>query len=66
LTNVPVRDVQADEIWSFVGKKEKWRRPGDSPMVGDCYTFIAMETHTKLVLNVTVGRRDQANPATYR
>src|SRR5438552_3274502 len=29
LRNVPVRDVQADEIWSFVRKKEKQRQPDD-------------------------------------
>ena len=61
LMNVPVRDVQVDELWSFIGKKEKRRRPDDDPMLGDCYTFIALETHTKLVLNFVVGRRDQAS-----
>jgi IS1 family transposase len=61
LTNVPVRDVQADEIWSFIGKKEKKRKPADDPMLGDCYTFVAIERDTKLALNVTIGRRDQAS-----
>ena len=59
--NVPVRDVQADEIWSFVGKKKKRRICCDDPTLGDCYTFIAMETHSKLVLNVAIGRRDQGD-----
>lgn len=61
LMNVPVRDVQADEIWSFIGKKEKKRKPGDDPMFGDSYTFVAIERDTKLALNVTIGRRDQAS-----
>jgi transposase-like protein/IS1 family transposase len=61
LRNVQVRDVQADEIWSFVGKKEKQRTPDDDLMVGDCYTFVAMETHTKLVLNFVVGKRNQTS-----
>ena len=61
LMNVPVRDVQADEIWSFIGKKEKRMRPGDDPTLGDCYPFVAMETHSKLALNVTIGKRDQAS-----
>jgi transposase-like protein/IS1 family transposase len=61
LMNVPVRDVQADELWSFVGKKQKRVRPEDDPTLGDCYTFIALETHTKLVLNFVVGHRDQAS-----
>jgi IS1 family transposase len=58
--NVPVRDVQADEIWSFVGKKEKRVRPEDDQNLGDCYTFVAIERDTKLVLNFAVGKRDQA------
>src|SRR5580704_10667092 len=27
IRNVPVKDVQADEIWSFIGKKEKQIQP---------------------------------------
>jgi IS1 family transposase len=61
LMNVPVRDVQADEVWSFVGCKEKRRKPGDDPNRGDCYTFVAIETHSKLALNITIGRRDQVS-----
>ena len=36
LMNVPVRDVQADEIWSFIQKKERRVRPDDDPSFGDC------------------------------
>jgi transposase-like protein/IS1 family transposase len=59
LRNVPATDVQADGIWSFIGKKEKMRKPGDDPTLGACYTFVAIERQTKLVLNFAVGRRDQ-------
>ena len=60
LRNVPVKDVQADEIWSFIGCKEKARRPEHDSTFGDCYTFVAIERDTKLVLNVAIGKRDQA------
>lgn len=59
IVKVPVKDVQADEIWSFVGCKEKARRPEHDPSFGDCYTFIAIERETKLVLNIAIGKRDQ-------
>jgi|CZKS01.1.fsa_nt_gi transposase-like protein/IS1 family transposase len=59
LMNITVKDVQADEIWSFIGKKEKQRQPGDDPNVGDAYTFVAIERHSKLVLNFALGKRDQ-------
>ena len=60
IVNVPVKDVQADEIWSFLGCKEKARKPGDDPNRGDCYCFVAIERNTKLVLNFALGRRDKA------
>ena len=60
IRNVPVRDVEADEVWSFIGKKEKRVRPEDDQNLGDCYTFVAIERHSKLVLNIAMGKRDQA------
>ena len=59
IVNVPVRDVEADEVWSFIGKKEKRVRPEDDQNLGDCYTFVAIERHSKLVLNIAMGKRDQ-------
>jgi IS1 family transposase/transposase-like protein len=58
--NVPVRDVECDEVWSFVGKKQKRVRPEDSPLLGDCYVWVGIERHSKLVLNITMGKRDQS------
>jgi len=58
--NVPVRDLECDEVWSFVGKKQKRVRPDDNPLLGDSYVFVGIERHSKLVLNVTMGKRDQA------
>lgn len=60
IVNVKVRDVEADEVWSFIGRKEKRVRPEDDQNLGDCYTFVAIERHSKLVLNIAMGKRDQA------
>lgn len=60
IVNVQVRDVECDEVWSYVGKKEKRVRPEDDPNLGDCYTWVGIERHSKLVLNVTIGKRDQS------
>ena len=60
IVNVQVRDVEADEVWSFIGKKEKRVRPEDDQNLGDCYTFVAIERHSKLVLNIAMGKRNQA------
>jgi hypothetical protein len=60
IRNVEVRDVELDEVWSFIGKKQKRVRPTDDPNMGDAYTFVAIERHSKLVLNIAMGKRDQA------
>jgi transposase-like protein/IS1 family transposase len=59
IRNIKVRDVECDEVWSYVGKKEKRVRPEDDQNLGDCYTFVAIERHTKLVLQITMGKRNQ-------
>ena len=62
LRNVPVQDVQCDEIWGYVQKKEshKWPHEAHDDSVGDAYCFVAIERQTKLILNFALGRRSQA------
>lgn len=57
IQDVPVSDVQADEIWSFIGKKEKRRTDEDDETLGDSYCWVAIEARTKLVLTFVVGKR---------
>jgi IS1 family transposase len=59
IQNVAVRDVQADEIWAYVKmkEKEKVRRDIEDDRLGDAYTFVGIERHTKLVLCWHLGRR---------
>src|ERR1051325_5928375 len=54
VVNVPVRDVEVDELWGFVQKKEghKTKDEVNDESIGDAYCFVAMERHTKLVLNL--------------
>jgi transposase-like protein/IS1 family transposase len=56
---VPVEDVQADELWCFVGMKEKTkkRKKIDNPEMGDAYTFVGLERGSKLALAFHMGRR---------
>ena len=62
IVNVPVKDVQCDEIWGYVGKKEGHKLPmeANDDSIGDAYCFVAIERYTKLVLNFALGRRSQA------
>jgi hypothetical protein len=54
------KDVECDEIWGFIGKKERRVTVDDDPNYGDAYTFVAIESNTKLVLNFAPGKRNQA------
>ncbi len=60
IVNVPVQDVEGDEIWSFIQKKEKLVTEDDDPNYGDAYCFVAIERNTKLVVNFALGKRNQA------
>jgi transposase-like protein/IS1 family transposase len=60
IRNVPCKDVELDEIWSWVFCKEKAKRVDHDPSFGDNYCFVAIERNTKLVLNFALGKRDQA------
>jgi IS1 family transposase len=62
IVNVPVRDVECDEIWGYVQKKEGHKAPEEAfdESIGDAYTFVAIERNTKLVLNFALGRRNKA------
>jgi len=50
--------LQFDEIWGFIGKKEKHRRETDDPTLGDVWTFCAIDAETKIVPSFKVGKRD--------
>jgi IS1 family transposase len=58
--NLKCRRVQCDEIWSFVGKKQKQVTEEErySFGVGDVYTWVAIDADTKLVPCWHLGRRD--------
>ncbi len=58
----PCQDVECDEIWAFVQKKEKRKRgtQANDDSVGDAYCYVGIERHSKLVLNFALGRCNQA------
>ena len=58
MREVPCKRVQVDEIWSYVGKKQRWVKPGDDKnRVGDQWTFVAIDPDTKLIPSYLVGKR---------
>lgn len=59
IRNVPVKDVQCDELWAFVQMKEKTktRKALTTEKLGDAYCFVAIERSSKLILSWHLGRR---------
>jgi transposase-like protein/IS1 family transposase len=55
---LPASDVQADEIWGFIGCKEKTKmRNGYGEDKGDAWCFVGIERMTKLILAWHLGKR---------
>lgn len=52
--------VQCDEIWGFVGMKEKYKKQAmiEDEQLGDAYTFVGIDADTKLVLCWELGKRN--------
>ncbi len=52
--------LEMDEIWGFVGKKDRNVRLNDDAIVGSVWTFCAIDADTKLVPAFKVGQRNAA------
>lgn len=60
MRDLPCQHLQFDEIWGFIGKKERNIQWDDSLECGDIWTFCAIDSDTKLVPAYKVGKRTAA------
>ena len=52
------RRIQVDEIWSYVGKHQRFLKPTDDrSQTGDMWTFVALDPDTKIVPAYHIGKR---------
>jgi IS1 family transposase len=59
MRNLPCADLQIDETWGFIGKKNKHATPIErNTGLGDAWTFFALDSETKLVPSFIVGKRE--------
>src|SRR5688572_17369867 len=50
--------VQADEIWTFVQKKQgRVKADEDNQEIGDQYLFVGLDESTKLIPTFVIGKR---------
>ncbi len=56
-------EVQLDELWSFVRKKERNLTKLEEMQreFGDCWVWVAFDPETKIVLGVVLGKRTKEN-----
>jgi IS1 family transposase len=63
--NLTCKKLQLDEIWSFVYAKEK-NVPSDMQgKAGDLWTWVAIDSDTKLVPSWRIGSRDSATACAF-
>ncbi|MGA3169477.1 MAG: IS1 family transposase [Chthoniobacteraceae bacterium] len=58
--------IEVDEIWGFVGKKQKRANAVDRRAgLGDVWTFLSIDPETKLMPSFLVGQRDRYHAVTF-
>jgi len=69
IRDIPVLDVECDELWAYVGMKAKTKSKKltaeNDDSIGDAWTFTAIERHSKLILAWHLGQRDFPNTAAF-
>jgi IS1 family transposase len=60
LVNLSSKRIQCDEIWQFVGAKQKnvLANKRDQFGIGDVWTWVAIDADSKLICSWLVGKRD--------
>jgi transposase-like protein len=59
MRDLPCADIQVDEIWCYVGKKQRHVTGRDNVRhVGNFWTWVAIDADTKLVPTYMVSKRD--------
>lgn len=61
MRDLTCENLQMDELWGFIGKKERNLKEMDNPELGDVWTFCALDADTKLIPSFRVGKRTAAD-----
>ncbi len=62
MRNLTCNRIEIDELWGFVGKKQKNVTSADNRAeVGDAWTFLGIDPETKIIPAFRVGKRDLYN-----
>ena len=50
--------IELDELWAFIGKKQRRLTTEDPRERGDCYTFVALDATNKAIISYRSDKRD--------
>lgn len=62
---VQVNRLELDELWSYVGKKQRQVKQSDPADLGDQYVFLGIDGTRKAIISYRVGKRDSYNTNTF-
>ena len=58
MRNLNSSEIQCDEVWGFIGAKQKNVPTAKTKVYGDVWTFIAIDPVSKVIPSYVVGKRD--------
>jgi IS1 family transposase len=61
MVGVRVGRIELDEIWGYVGKKQKRVERHEISHKGDQYTFVALGSASRAIISYRTGKRDSEN-----
>jgi IS1 family transposase len=61
MVGLRVGRLELDELWAYVGKKQRHLKRGDSAEKGDQWTFVALASSARAIVSYRTGKRDSAN-----
>ena len=65
MVNINSSLIQCDELYALVGKHQRFVKEGEENKCGEFYTFIALDSQTKLVPCYRVGKRTSKNATSF-
>ena len=66
MRNLKCENIQVDEIWCFVGKKQRHLTSTDNEYeVGGQWVFVALDADSKLIPSYTIGKRNYQNTLSF-
>jgi len=61
MVGLRVSRLELDELWQFVGCKQKNATRKDLAVTGDQYTYVALAASTRAIITYRTGKRDTEN-----